>query len=76
MTNKEAIRVLQEIKDHPSMSVELSEEYEALDLAIKALEKIDDINHKVYRNEWCANKGRCIDYIGYHCAGCIKENKE
>ena len=39
MTNKEAIRVLQAIKEHPSMGVYLPDEYEALHLAIKALEE-------------------------------------
>ena len=41
MSNKEAIKVLQEIKEHPSMNIELSygEVCEALDLAIKALRK-------------------------------------
>ena len=42
MTNKEAIRVLNAIKEHPSMSVYLPDEYVALDLAIKALEFIDE----------------------------------
>ena len=31
MTNKDAIRVLQAIKEHPSMGVYLPDEYEALD---------------------------------------------
>lgn len=39
MTNEEAIRILQAIKEHPSMGVYLPDEYEALDLAIKALEE-------------------------------------
>ena len=39
MTNKEAIRVLKAIKEHPSMSVYLPDEYEAIALAIKALEE-------------------------------------
>lgn len=38
MTNKEAIRVLEQIKKHPTLQVYLPDEYEALDLAIKALE--------------------------------------
>ena len=51
--------------------------YQAVEIAIKALETLDDVKHTVYRNEWCANKGKCIDYIGYHCAGCgYEENKE
>lgn len=37
MTNKEAIEVLQAIKERPSMGVYLPDEYEALELAIKAL---------------------------------------
>lgn len=40
MTNNEAIRVLGLIKKHPSMQVYLPDEYEALDLAIKALDLI------------------------------------
>ena len=39
MTNKEAIRVLQAIKEHPSMGVYLPDEYEALNHAIKVLEE-------------------------------------
>ena len=54
MTNREAIEVLQDIKEHPSMSVELSEEYEALDLAIKALEDAEEWNKLKLL---CANEG-------------------
>ncbi len=39
MTNKAAIRVLEQIKEHPTLQVYLPDEYEALTLAIKALEK-------------------------------------
>jgi hypothetical protein len=69
MTNKEAIELLKratmfeptlENRDYP----------EAFDLAIKALEIVDDVNQKIYRNESCDRAGKCIDYIGYHCAGC------
>ena len=42
MTLEEAIRVLQAIKEHPSMGVYLPDEYEALDLAIKGLEFINE----------------------------------
>lgn len=43
MDNKEAISVLQAIKEHPSMGVYLPDEYEALDLAIKALKDIEEL---------------------------------
>lgn len=39
MTNKENIRVLQAIKEHPSMGVYLPDEYEALNHAIKVLKE-------------------------------------
>lgn len=39
MKDKDAIRVLKAIKEHPSMGVYLPDEYEAIDLAIKALEE-------------------------------------
>jgi len=48
MTNKEAIRVLKAIKENPSMSVYLPDEYEALDLAIKALEFISENYPKTF----------------------------
>lgn len=48
MTNEEAMEVLREIKEHPSMGVELSEEYEALDLAIKGLEFINENYPKTF----------------------------
>jgi len=74
MTNKEAIEHLKELKtlriEFPNVLQE-----EALDLAIKALEIIDDVNHKIYRNENCPRKNRCYDYQGYHCAGCGWEVK-
>lgn len=42
----------------------------------RLLEWEKDIKDKVYRNEHCDRAGKCIDYIGYHCAGCnnAKEN--
>ena len=73
MTNKEAIEALKwqveyakEIGEHHIDGVYV----EALDLAVKALEIVDDVNHKIYRNEHCDRAGKCIDYIDYHCAGC------
>lgn len=36
----------------------------------RLLEWEKDIKGKVYRNEHCDRAGKCIDYIGYHCAGC------
>lgn len=30
---------------------------------------------KVYRNEYCSRAGKCIDYIGWHCAGCSDANE-
>ena len=65
MTNKEAISNLNQIYGIVSPDIQRS-----LDLAIKALEIIDDVNHKVYRNENCPRKNKCYDYQGYHCAGC------
>lgn len=62
MTYKEAIRVLQVIKEHPSRGVYLPDEYEALDLAIMSLQEFDRM--KLI----CANEG----IIVYK----IKENKE
>lgn len=63
MTNKEAIDILKEFKFLPK-------EQKAVELAIKALEIVDDVNHKIYRNENCPRKNKCYDYQGYHCAGC------
>ena len=83
MTNKEALKLIRNMRcslgDIPREieSPSLLDVRDALELAIQALETLDDVKHTVYRNEWCANKGKCIDYIGYHCAGCgRKENKE
>ena len=80
MTNKEAIKVLQVIRNTPSVAIfnrlpdddnTVNFDYiPALELAIKALEILDDVNHRIYRNEQCDRAGKCIDYIGYHCAGC------
>lgn len=36
----------------------------------RLLEWEKDIKHKVYRNEHCDRKGKCIDYIDYRCDGC------
>lgn len=78
MDLNEAIRQLQylngyidlEPKERSTLKRKMS-----IDLAIKVLEDLDDMNHKVYRNENCARAGKCYDYIGYHCAGCngVKE---
>lgn len=65
MTNKEAISNLKHIYGIVSPDIQQS-----IDLAIKALEIVDDVNHKVYRNENCPRKNKCYDYQGYHCAGC------
>lgn len=51
MTNKEAISVLKQIKKYPTMQVFLPDEYEALNLAIKALEERP-------QGEWIADKNR------------------
>ena len=79
MTNKEAIKILEELPDRivsVLMPLDIDFDYkEALDLAIKALEIIDDVNHKIYRNENCPQKYKCYDYQGYHCTGCSWEKK-
>lgn len=49
--------------------------HNSIQTAIKALEIVDDVNHKVYRNENCPQKHKCYDYQGYHCAGCSWEKK-
>lgn len=36
---------------------------------------VQDVNHKVYRNENCPQKHKCYDYQGYHCSGCSWEKK-
>lgn len=71
MTNEEAIANLNHIYGIVSSDIQRS-----LDLAIKALETLDDVNHKIYRNENCPQKNRCYDYQGYHCAGCSWEVKK
>ncbi len=76
MTNKEAIKYLIiPIATSTQPSTEYLKQKEAYDLAIKALEIIDDVNHKIYRNEYCPRKHKCYDYHGYHCAGCSWEVK-
>ena len=77
MTNKEAILILKAYKDKLTSSVsnQLDRDIESFDLAIKALEMVDDVNHKVYRNENCPQKHKCYDYQGYHCSGCSWEKK-
>lgn len=65
MTNEEAKSNLEHL--YPFV---YSEMQQAFDVAIKALETIDALNHTVYRNEKCNRAGKCIDYIGWHCAGC------
>ena len=74
MTNKEAIDDLKFVKE-TNILKHLHMGNEALDLAVKALEILDDVNHKVYRNENCPQKHKCYDYQGYHCAGCSWEKK-
>lgn len=69
MTNKEAIRVLKAIKEHPSMGVYLPDEYEALDLAIKALEERPqgewiDYNNTFYK---CPECGYLLEKCCPHC---------
>ena len=77
MTNKEAIEygkkwdeAIESRGDTP-----FSEARQFLSLAIKALEIVDNVNHKVSRNENCPQKHKCYDYQGYHCAGCSWEKK-
>ena len=70
MTNKEAIEILKSEKQKYPFECVNSVAY---DLAIKALEIVDDVKHKVYRNENCPQKNKCYDYQGYHCAGCRYE---
>lgn len=71
MTNKEAIKYLiAPITTSTEPSAEYLKQKEAYDLAIKALEIVEDVNHKVYRNENCPQKYKCYDYQGYHCSGC------
>lgn len=74
MTSKEAIKLIQGIEED-GWNV-TSDHVKALDLAIKALEIVDDVNHKIYRNENCPQKDKCYDYQGYHCAGCSWEAKK
>lgn len=77
MTNKEAIEygkkwdeAIESRGDTP-----FSEARQFLSLAIKALEIVNDVNHKIYRNENCPQKHKCYDYQGYHCTGCSWEKK-
>lgn len=49
---------------------ECAEEHEQLANWLKELKTLRDVHGKVYRNEHCDRAGKCIDYIGYHCAGC------
>ena len=58
MTNKEAI---EELKNYHYENGTVPQE---IILAIKALEIVDDVNHKIYRNEDCPQKNKCYDYIG------------
>ena len=58
MTNKEAIRVLKAIKEHPSMSVYLPDEYEALDLAIDALKYVSGETSFSYDEKWLAAQNK------------------
>ena len=71
MTNKEAITHLKSIRNLALGEVMK----EALTKAIEALEIVDDVNHKIYRNKNCPQKNKCYDYQGYHCAGCSWEVK-
>lgn len=77
MTNKEAIKYLiAPIATSTKPSAEYLKQKEAYELAIKALEIVDDVNHKIYRNENCPQKNKCYDYQGYHCSGCSWEVKK
>lgn len=72
MTYKEAAKEIQRwIKGCPYEDTK-----EAFELGIKALETLDDVKHKVYRNEKCDRAGKCYDYIGYHCAGCNRAKED
>lgn len=64
MTNKEAIDVLNMVECHNPLTQQAKEK------AIQALETMDAIRNSVYRNENCSRKRTCIDYKGFHCAGC------
>ena len=76
MTYKEAIKYLiPPVATSTEPSAEYLKQKEAYDLAIKALKIVDDVNHKIYRNENCPQKYKCYDYQGYHCAGCNWEKK-
>lgn len=50
--------------------LECAREHEQLAEWLKELKTLRDVHSKVYRNEHCDRAGKCIDYIGYHCAGC------
>ena len=49
---------------------ECASEHEQLAEWLKELKTLREVHGKVYRNEKCDRAGKCIDYIGYHCAGC------
>lgn len=89
MTNEKAIKVLQAIKKNPSRCVYLPDEYEALDLAIKALERpqgnlikpLTELCDRYCKN--CPvtggepNGNDCTDCIVTHIRGIMNEvNKE
>lgn len=80
MKYDEAIRILGNVSlDYTGMNQEeIDQMDEALTLAFKALGILNDIDHKVYRNESCDRAGKCDDYIGWHCTGCngVKEAKK
>lgn len=78
MTNKEALKAWEKLYaeiDKENWLFVGTINPEMVSLAIKALEIVDDVNRKVYRNENCPQKHRCYDYQGYHCAGCSWEKK-
>ena len=35
-----------------------------------------EVKETVYRNEHCNRAGKCIDYLGWHCAGCSENTKQ
>lgn len=50
MTNKEAIEILENYHNG-YFGYKIDDVHEAHNLAIKALEIVDDVNQKIYRNE-------------------------
>ena len=79
MTNQEAINRLEWVKKRICDITYSPESFEAINLAIKALEIVDKLNNAVYRDEDCPIKRTCYDYQGYHCTKCIfspKRQKE